>query len=268
MGFSLGNLISSIAAPVVGGLFGATGQRSANQANIQAAQMTTANNAAEGAKQRIWSSREASTARDFNLREASTARDFSAVQSQLNRDWQEYMSNSAFQRATTDLEKAGLNRILAVGSSASTPGGANASPSHASAPMPSGAAATNNPTPRIDNVFGQALNVANSALDALKLSQETKNLYDTGIGIRQDNITRVFETRIRNLKMLQQDTLNEKTKAELRTIEADLVTKLIEAGMNESEAGRTLMWIKKSTQSVGSIIPQLGVIIGKKGGRK
>lgn len=52
--------------------------------------------------------------------------------------FQERMSGSAYQRAAKDLEKAGLNRILALGSSATTPGGASATMQNPKAPLARG----------------------------------------------------------------------------------------------------------------------------------
>lgn len=67
-------------------------------------------------KQRTWATNENVLQRDFNAAEA-----------QKQRDWEQYMSNTAYQRQVEDMRSAGINPGLVNGSGASAPGGAAAS---------------------------------------------------------------------------------------------------------------------------------------------
>lgn len=77
----------------------------------------------------------------YNHIENSTAMNFNSTEAMKNREWQEYMSNTAYQRAVEDMKKAGLNPILAFqNGGASTPGGSAGTISGASMGAPSSSA--------------------------------------------------------------------------------------------------------------------------------
>lgn len=77
----------------------------------------------------------ADRAMEFSSEQAELQRKFNAAEAQKNRDFQSEMSNTAVQRAMSDLEAAGLNpKLISNLSGASTPSGSVA----ASSAAPSG----------------------------------------------------------------------------------------------------------------------------------
>lgn len=63
----------------------------------------------------------------FNASEAQKSRDFESAEAQKNRDYQTLMSNSAYQRAVSDMKAAGLNPALLYSNGmSSTPTGSTA----------------------------------------------------------------------------------------------------------------------------------------------
>jgi len=97
-----------------------------------------------------------------------------------NRAFQERMSSTAYQRAAKDLEAAGLNRILALGSPASSPGGSTAVMQNAKAPLAQGITSATASAVNLKAQLAQIENIqSDSALKkatALKTAQEVQNL--------------------------------------------------------------------------------------------
>ena len=104
---------------------------------------------------------------------------FNADQAQLQRDWEEYMSNTSYQRAVKDMQEAGLNPALALGQGgASTP---TATSAHSN-----GTRAT----------FANNLNSASNLIKTI--SGIAKNDNDK----KNDNLTHIVSTALKVAKML------------------------------------------------------------------
>ena len=103
--------------------------------------------------------------------------------------FQERMSSTAYQRSTKDLEKAGLNRILAIGGPASSPGGASAVMQNAAAPMAEGVKGATSSAVAAATQIQQLKNlkVTESAIRA----QVEKTLAETALTSSKDILTQV-----------------------------------------------------------------------------
>lgn len=135
------------------------------------------------------------------------AQDFNANESAKNRAWQEQMSNTEVQRRQADMQKAGINPILAAGAQAGTPAGAALA-------SPGGTASTGNGHDPISMV-GQIIGMLNSSkqtkanvdnlqanadfqrAEAWKILKETEPNIDRIIAERDNYIQAIKESKSR-----------------------------------------------------------------------
>ena len=137
-----------------------------------------------------------------------------------DRAFQERMSNTQYQRAADDLEKAGLNRILALGSGAGTPGGRGAglnAPTLGNAIKNSVSSAMeyerlSKDLDQADSTIGLQKASKDAAISKMKLDDTTaKNVTATNANIREEN------KRLKEINKLTK----EQVKNEIETLKTD-----------------------------------------------
>lgn len=117
-------------------------------------------------------------AQDFNAEEAEKNRIFNAQQAQIERQWQEQMSNTARQRAVSDLKTAGINPVLAAGAGADAGAGATASGGQATSPGGATGAgqAAANPISMIQALVSTINSAKKTKAEVDKIDHEIKNI--------------------------------------------------------------------------------------------
>ena len=103
-------------------------ERLAQQYGFNSAQAAAANAFSQGSWQQTadWNEMMWQKQADWNERMFQQQMEFNAAEAQKNRDWSERMEGTRYQRAMEDMEKAGLNPILAYGGIATGAGSGGA----------------------------------------------------------------------------------------------------------------------------------------------
>lgn len=155
-------------------------------------------------------------------------------------DFQERMSSTAYQRAADDLEKAGLNRILALGSPASSPGGAMPNISNELQGLAEGIGAAAHSAADLSNKRkqGKLIDTQNYATEHQGLLAETQALQSK-----------------KQAELLQEQVNSTAQDVRLKTIEADWMEEMHSITAGTQAAGEAT----KAAAELLKVLKMLGV---------
>lgn len=191
-----------------------------NQVALDFSREQNAFNANEANVARSWNAGQAQEARDWNAAQSGIERTFNAEEAAKNRSFQEQMSNTQYQRATKDMQAAGINPMLAV----SQGGAGNVSGGSASTSAPQTSAAQG----------GQASGAAASPSGLARGAQAQQfNYLASAISTAAQVGQMVAGVR-------QMDAQTDKTKAETESVlfEADVARHRREGGYSAAKISR------------------------------
>lgn len=164
-------------------------------------------------------------------------------EAEKNRDWQADMSNSAYQRGMADMKAAGLNPMLAYRQGgASTPSGATA---------------------QVHNI-GES--VSNSAMSAMRVREEIKNLRTTNENIAAQTATQHSQERLNDVLALKAAADAHATTTSAKLMSADLPARENTANIESSRFGKAMRWFDRVTGSAGGLLDVIKPFVKSGGG--
>lgn len=145
----------------------------------------------------------------YNRIQQDAAMSYNSAEAAANRAWQERMSNTAYQRATEDMKKAGINPILAAQQGgASTPGGAQGTIGQSSISAPSvGTQSASMPT-----ISGTIANYSKSKAESWNWTDSSGEMHSSGYNS--------YQTDFPDLTPWLNQNKNSGKKAESDTVDA------------------------------------------------